>query len=325
MSANPDFYATGYDNSMACWATNYFLVAVIGMCIALLLKHKPDVDITRVDHTRYCLMGKYALTAVSVGMAGTVHQGLFGRAGYVSSGVNANIWLVVEATLMLSGIFTINAGFALMTNTDCSWRNAAVYMLVGFAGAVVCVLIIWKFGTDAFGAAGGIGEGIPNLILLAVLLPIAMGCCMKERGAVSGQFPQAESFRLIDGSEDLALKIGARWAIAAIFFIFGGAYVQVALGPACGTPCPADCPLPSPQFDHNALFHLAQAFGMALLAFGMDKTCRAVERATSKRGDLESPLLQTSVGVGRQQKMVPPSAPRLANREDRVKTPHFGR
>lgn len=277
---------------MACWATNYVLVAVIGLCIGFLLKHKPDENIFRVDHTRYCLMGKYMLTAVSVGMAGTVHQGLFGRAGDVSSGVNAKIWRWVEATLMLSGIFTICAGFALTTDKDCSRRNAIVYLLVAFAGGAICWLIIDAFGTDAIGAASWIGEGIPDLILLAVLLPAAAGCCK------------------VHGHEDPSFRTGARIAIPAILLIFAGAYVQVALGPACGNPCPAYCPLPSPQFDHNALFHVAQAIGMAVLAFGMDKTCRAVEKTISTLPpDPEKP------GKAQDPKREPLMVPKLACRK----------
>lgn len=260
MSSDPDFFAWGYDNSIACWATNYFLVLVIVLCIVLLLRHGPHKDLKRVDHTRYFLIGKYFLTAVSVGVAGTVHQGLFGRHGDLSNGHNSRLWLVVEATLMLSGIFTINAGFALTTNTDFSLRNLVVYLIVALVGACICGLIINAFGTDAFGAAGGIGEGIPDLILLAILVPAAAKCCNR-----------------VDGHSNPDFWLGARISIPAILLIFAGAFVQVALGPTCGVPCPADCVLPSPHFDHNALFHVAQAIGMALLAWGMDKTCRAVE------------------------------------------------
>jgi len=280
MSSNPDFYAFGYDNSVACWATNYILVAVILYCIDFLWRHKSANDMARKDeHTRYWLIGKYLLTAISVGTAGTVHQGLFGRAGDVSDGVNAMLWLVVEATLMLSGICMIIAAFAIVTKFDCNPRNIVVYFIVTAAGVCVCVLIIRAYGTDAFGAAGGIGEGIPDLVMLAILLPAASGCCLK-----------------VLGHQDPDFKFGAILSIIAILVIFAGAYVQVALGPACGNTCPADCPLPAPHFDHNALFHLAQAVGMALLAYGMDKTCRAMENAVAMENAMAVPYNLPSGG-----------------------------
>lgn len=57
----------------------------------------------------------------------------------------------------------------------------------------------------------------------------------------------------------------------SMFLCVAGLLTQVVLAPKCGGPayetCFADCPLPAPQFNHNALFHVL--YGIGLLGAGV--------------------------------------------------------
>lgn len=251
MSADPDYYKYGSDNSVGCWATNYLLSAAIVVYIVYLVMNKrAPLDL---EHTRVFIVGKYAMTGISVLVAATVHQGLFARAGDVTVEPNHFLWAIVLATLMCAGGFTTDAAWSMLTQYDNTTRNALVYLSVCVGGIILSVWVVLL--PDGFTESGIFGEFLPDIALMGAI--IAGTWC----GCGGGQ-------RLTEGSII---------SLVGIVVIFGGAGIQVSLGGVCGIPCPLKCPLPAPAFNHNALFHVIQLAGMGVLAFGMNSMCTSLE------------------------------------------------
>ena len=76
--------------------------------------------------------------------------------------------------------------------------------------------------------------------------------------------------------------------------MIGGMLIQVALADVCGDPgyedCWEDCPLPAPEFNHNALFHFLYAVGLlalcvGVLCDGIEGRFEATEKPTAKELD----------------------------------------
>lgn len=62
--------------------------------------------------------------------------------------------------------------------------------------------------------------------------------------------------------------------VVGVAMMIAGMLVQVVLAPQCGDAayanCFKDCPLPAPSFNHNALFHVLFAIGLAVLGAAMN-------------------------------------------------------
>jgi hypothetical protein len=70
--------------------------------------------------------------------------------------------------------------------------------------------------------------------------------------------------------------VRAQWVKAvAMLFCVGGMIVQITLSSSCGDAayesCFAECPLPAPYFNHNALFHVLYAIGLLIVGVAMCK------------------------------------------------------
>jgi len=144
--------------------------------------------------------------------------------------------------------------------------NKIVYVIAALAGVVGSVWVV--FLDDSFTISRALGGFVPDVVLIIAICIGAWSCCC-GKVAVPPEDQDIDDFGPFSQSATLCI-FGA-------LVIFIGAFVQVTLGNMCGVPCPKDCPLPAPMFNHNALFHLVQAVGMGLSAKGMDKVCRSLE------------------------------------------------
>ena len=117
----------------------------------------------------------------------------------------------------------------------------------GVFTAVTLLVMIGVWGKHAMRPCG-CGE--------AAGLDYARACCKGARVCVAG-----------------AVKV------AAGVVMIGGMLIQVALADVCGDPgyedCWEDCPLPAPEFNHNALFHFLYAVGLLALCVGV--LCDGIE------------------------------------------------
>lgn len=276
MSAYPGYYEDGrYDNTPATYLTNYVL-ALTGCAYSLLLWRHRKCH-AALEHTRPWFCVKLVLTAISVTLAGFVHQGLFGTSGDVlHSAANKSLWFAVESLMILSGGCGICAAIAAVTIVDATRRNVTAYVATAMLSSLLIISLAMFIGMDFFVVAGLFGDILANTVLVVCVL--LWGC----RHASSD-----EQAGLLKSKMALAL---------ALLLSFLGDYVQVALGDVCGMPCPVDCPLPAPAFNHNAAFHVAQMAAQACLAFGMHKACLCLEEQALRdqkqplSSDLESSL-----------------------------------
>eukprot|EP00928_Gymnodinium_smaydae_P037060 TRINITY_DN25794_c0_g4_i1.p1 TRINITY_DN25794_c0_g4~~TRINITY_DN25794_c0_g4_i1.p1 ORF type:complete len:292 (+),score=52.30 TRINITY_DN25794_c0_g4_i1:76-951(+) len=262
MSAYPDYYVDRGDSSIGCWATNYVLAPAIVLYIAAVLPRRKAPLL--LEHTRMFFTLKYAFLAVSVLVAGFVHQGVFARAGDNKDGANVALWGIVLATLVLSGACTTCCALSLLTKFDNTLRNAIIYTVTALVGMAASVWVV-SLPSGSFAIAGVLGEALPYLALVFAIVVAAWSCC---GGRVDVPKEDAASF-----------VRGAVISLLGVAVIFAGAFIQVGLSSTCGVSCPVDCPLPAPAFNHNALFHVLQTVGMAVLAVGMDKVCGGLEVA----------------------------------------------
>lgn len=278
MTGYTSYYRHGlYDSSGGCWGTDFALSAAVVCCAVWLFRAHNAKHVFLIEHTRLWIIAKFLFTAGGTFMAATVHSGMFGRAGDVSSGINRLIWVyAVEAGGIFGGACLFCACFSLMTTEDNTKRNVCFYVAVFVASVLAILAFIHVFGDDYFIITGVVGDLLPDTVL-AICLAI---------GTV---------FKLHERHWRANFRRGARWMWAGIFFIWVGSAVQVLLGSSCGVPCPVTCPFPAPEFDHNGAFHCIWIFAFALLTYGVNLTCtvledEAVEQQKSNREHRE-PLM----------------------------------
>lgn len=297
----PPFYQYGYDNSMGCWLSNYILSVSAGVYVGFLWQqasqHWADGVLcgdvcervnARAIHIRGFLICKYLLLAISILVAGFVHHGVFGDAGYVDSGVNFYLWIVVEATLILSGGFTLcmASSFVLPYKVVDVWTRRMLFASILLAGVMLSGAVVAVYQVDAFALSGALGEFLPDLILLVVLLLLRIPAFVRFIHSPVGEHAHKAGHNHVNCQDGI---VRCLWGIPIIFV---GAVVQVGLGPACGTRCPLDCPLPAPRFDHNALFHLLQGVGMGILARGIYMVCMGLHHCPHETGYPKNPLVE---------------------------------
>ena len=86
-------------------------------------------------------------------------------------------------------------------------------------------------------------------------------------------------FRPIAVSAHLAKAL----AIVGTMLILAAVGLQFSLGATCGVPCPKDCVLPAPDFNHNAAFHLIMALSVILVTVEITKICRSIDEEQLKK------------------------------------------
>lgn len=221
---------TGNDDTFGTYASNY-LIAFVGCLTAIAL-----VFNTRPAPWYKGLGLNWNLwTAFGYGLAGVLHQVLREDEEHAK---HQYIWKTSYISTLL-GIFALNIlgnQVILAKGSMNSTCHTVITVISILAFAVVA-------GLNAFTQASLVLTGAySGLVLLYVLLVFASQC-------------------------DFVKAIGVSMMIT-------GMVVQVVLAPQCGDAgypdCFKDCPLPAPDFNHNALFHVLFAIGLAVLGASMN-------------------------------------------------------
>ncbi|CAK0839955.1 unnamed protein product [Prorocentrum cordatum] len=226
----PDGTAT--DDSFGTYATNYLILA-IGVAAALPIFFNPRAG------TLSKILGPsfFLLNGLGYGVAGYLHQVIHHTAEFA---VYA-LWFKTSYVAAVLGVlaFHMYSNYAhhfSIPETDCC--KACLPYLNGFA-IVPAVIIV---AMQVFVGAKLLQVGVYSVVVMIY----ALFTFLRAGG----------------GAIDRVTVVG-------IVLIIVGYLAQPVLDPICGdsqsADCFSQCPLPAPYFNHNAMFHLLFAIGLAVL------------------------------------------------------------
>lgn len=219
----------GVDSSVATFTTNYLLAAVtLAYAVALVTRRGKDAEGATLSMAIF-----FGTTGLAFGIAGVGHQ---------------------------------------LTTEQEELANQIILRIVAFSGnvgnyALLRVLILYytKF------------EGCARIVWWMVSVPLTIYATIVtvDNSAATGIPAFLVTLGLLitfiwqyrkDPRRAFLLKV-----VGLIFLVIGG-LVQLLLAPLCGfdayPDCFEDCPLPAPDFNHNALFHVLAWISYAILGYG---------------------------------------------------------
>uniref|UniRef100_A0A6U8U2U2 Chitin synthase export chaperone n=1 Tax=Zooxanthella nutricula TaxID=1333877 RepID=A0A6U8U2U2_9DINO len=230
---------TSTDDTVGTYATDY-AVAVVGFVTAAALLCNHSLPRSH----KLCGASFFAWTAFGYGVAGALRQSL--REDELSP-THRFAWTVSFVSTLI-GIIS----FQLLANSVLVARFPSLARCGKYILVVSLVLFVIVIDYNIFAGASFLVTGAYSL---AVLL------------YASVVFGLASEFAKLSGC---ALMIT-------------GMVVQAALSSRCGDAayrnCFTDCPLPAPQFNHNALFHTLLALGLVVLGVAMHASPHASQKA----------------------------------------------
>lgn len=240
------YFEYGDDNSIGCWSTNYLVGGILlGLCMWLVRGH----ELSQLHPARWSYTAATLSIALSISISGIYHQVCTNP-----EGCRRPVWALGTIFQGLSGAFLFIGTQRLVTQANqVTKTQKMVYIIFPLFCAVL----------------GGVTSILPFVVGAALFsfLPVITYTSVFLRNLGCPNFcpcPLPAFYDVYKNSKVFLLFISGFlfWLIAAL--------VQVSLGSACSKPCPTDCPLPVPNFNHNALFHILLVPGYVLMALGVD-------------------------------------------------------
>lgn len=237
------------DNSAGCWITDY-LWAIGLFCAAQTLsaaRRNGRMNILKppgFEHTRWMLCWGLLSLAISELLAGWYHA-VFTNAKAHKHDI---VWTLCIVALSFHASFYIMACVAMHRNVDNTWTNYFLYTVAASGGGIF------------FGTVFAFEMDFPLAFSLGSLIPLTAVCFGIALHAVKYQ-----AWR------------DSRSVLVGCLLNFLALTVQFANSNTCARPCPEDCMLFAPNFNHNAAFHLIALCALVPTVDGLLGVCQELE------------------------------------------------
>ena len=209
----------GVDSSIATFSTNY-IIAAIAILFALVLNRRQQQQADK-EHAGKFVSLYFCSTGLSFLIAGVGHQ------------FSEKQEEVLNQYLLRIVAFFASVGTFALLRTLLLYRHVLQGKLLWTWWIISGIATVW--GT-AVALANPLVVGVPGLV--AILSGFVLHIMQWKRSGTIG----------------LAMK-----TFSFFFYLVGGIF-QAIWAPVCGydayPDCFVDCPLPAPEFNHNALFHV---------------------------------------------------------------------
>lgn len=270
-SAGTPYWEFGMDGSIGTWTTNIPLA----LCLLLLYPCMTGVQF------RPSALGRMHTARWSVGL-GCMFRGVVaffgvffhGHCADPSNNCRQAMYVLVSIFMALSGACFCITAHSFITYSADSKKYRKPYIIFVIIFLAVGIGSAWL--PAVYGAL--LFRGVP-LFALYVIISRHMAC-----PGWCPCWPRNESHAILT---DKKAKRGFYVTCLGFGLLLSASCVQVFLSGRCGVRCPHACPLPAPNFNHNALAHVLCIPAYSVLCFGIDML---VPRLGSVFGELGSEL-----------------------------------
>mmetsp|Transcript_49254 Transcript_49254/g.86702 ORF Transcript_49254/g.86702 Transcript_49254/m.86702 type:complete len:266 (+) Transcript_49254:110-907(+) len=217
---------TNTDDTFGCYASDY-LIAVVCLLGAMAIATKADAS----KWFKILVAGKFVFDGLGFGLAGLLHQIFHEDEDHME---HVLLWKISYTATLL--------------------------------GSLLLGLLVSKYLSDKFDSFFGYCQAYLNTTVVIVIGAVILQTATEPKLILTGA---ASGVLALYGVVVFAIR--CQWlSVAGLVTMLVGFLVQIVLAPKCGDnaylDCFRDCPLPAPDFNHNALFHCIYAVGVALLA-----------------------------------------------------------